>query len=254
MMYPSLILVHGAATGAWIWDAWRRHLQPLGWDVNVLDLRGHGRSLPADLGTVTMEDYLADLESVAGQIAAFKGAHPIVGGWGMGGLLALMYAASHPETPALLLFSPDQPVEIAGRASMEEQRRHPSAVLTPEAFGVHLDDLQRSRESLGLSEDEARRFMVESAEAEESGLAHRQRLRGIGVALGAITSPALVIHGSEEDVLIRERSSTLASHLGGESLDVEGAGHWGVVYSEPAVAKTAGNIDAWLRRTLPAAG
>ena len=49
MAYPSLLLVHGAANGAWVWDAWRAALKALGWEVNVLDLRGHGRSLPVDM-------------------------------------------------------------------------------------------------------------------------------------------------------------------------------------------------------------
>src|SRR3990172_69799 len=70
MAAPSILLVHGAANGAWVWDAWRRHLGRLGWVVNVLDLRGHGRSLPIDLAQVTMEDYVADLSSVTRHIAA----------------------------------------------------------------------------------------------------------------------------------------------------------------------------------------
>src|SRR5688500_16319178 len=68
MPAPSLLLIHGAANGAWVWDAWRRHLRELGWATNVLDLRGHGRSLPVDFSAVTMEDYLADVESVTAQI------------------------------------------------------------------------------------------------------------------------------------------------------------------------------------------
>src|SRR3990170_2727197 len=120
MAYPSLLLIHGAATGAWVWDAWRRHLPPLGWQVNVLDLRGHGRSLPTDLSSVTLEDYVADVESVTRQIAAAQGGHPVIGGWGMGGLIAMIYAAGHQETPALLLFSPAPLLEVAGRASLDD--------------------------------------------------------------------------------------------------------------------------------------
>src|SRR3972149_261049 len=100
MASPPLLLIHGAANGAWVWDVWRRHLQPLGWEVNVLDLRGHGRSLPADLGSTTMEDYLSDVESVTPQIVAAQGQHPVIGGWGMGGLPAVMYAPPPPETAA----------------------------------------------------------------------------------------------------------------------------------------------------------
>ena len=85
MAYPSILLVHGGITAAWIWDLWRERLGRLGWEVNVLDLRGHGHSLPVDFSTITMQDYVADVESVADQIARARGRLPIVGGWAMGG-------------------------------------------------------------------------------------------------------------------------------------------------------------------------
>jgi pimeloyl-ACP methyl ester carboxylesterase len=249
-MYPSLILVHGAATGAWIWDSWRRQLASLGWDVNVLDLRGHGRSLPTDLGWVTMEDYFADLESVAGQIASAKGAHPIVGGWGMGGLLALMYAAAHAETPALLLFSPDQPLEVAGKPTMDELRRYPDPVLKADAFGINTEDPVRTSAALGLTRAEALRVIEQSTDATESGRAHRQRLRGISVPEGAVACPSLLLYGETESEAARDDHRTLAALIGGAALVVPSASHWGVVFSETAVQRAAPGVDAWLRANL----
>ncbi len=248
---PSLILVHGAATGAWVWDAWRRHLGAFGWEVNVLDLRGHGRSLPIDLGTVTMEDYLGDLESVTAQIETARGSHPIVGGWSMGGMLALMYAAKHQETPALLLFSPSPPLEIAGKASMDVLRKNPELVLEPPAFGVYPEDTDASRRALfDLTNDELAGFLSQSAGAQESGLAYRQRLRGISIPAAAVHCPALVIYGARETGITLEQNRALAQHLGGEALCVEGAGHWGIVYSHSLVSDTARRVDAWLHNTL----
>ena len=111
-----MLLIHGAANGAWVWQFWRRELRELGWDVNVLDLRGHGQSLPVDFSTVTMEDYVWDVESVMSQIKARQGKTPILAGWSMGGLVAMMYAAKHQDVPALVLFEPSAPVQVAGRA------------------------------------------------------------------------------------------------------------------------------------------
>ena len=144
MPTPSLLLIHGAATGAWVWDLWRRELAALGWQVNVLDLRGHGRSMPTDLATVTMEDYVADVASVTVQIEAAQGIHPILGGWSLGGMVAMMYAAEHPETPGLLLIDPMIPAEI-GKAEMETVRRFSGSILTPETFGLYANDSRRSR-------------------------------------------------------------------------------------------------------------
>jgi pimeloyl-ACP methyl ester carboxylesterase len=249
MPVPSLLLIHGAASGAWVWDTWRKHLRDLGWQVNVLDLRGHGRSMPTDLAAVTMEDYVADVASVTVQIEAAQGSHPILGGWSLGGMVAMMYATQHPELSALLLLEPNMPVEVAGRASMEYQRRFAGPVLYPESFGVFPGDAPRSREALfDLTQAELTSYLAASEGAEESGIAFRQNLRGISIPAGSVACPSLVVYGevdSRRDVA--EWSKRLAEHLGGESLSVPAAGHWGIVCSDRAVAHAAPAVDAWLR-------
>jgi pimeloyl-ACP methyl ester carboxylesterase len=95
-----------------------------------------------------MEDYLGDLESVTGQIEAARGAHPIVCGWSMGGMLSMMYAAKHDATPALVLLEPSPPVEISGRVAPEVVRRFSGDVLGPEALGVFPENRERSRPML----------------------------------------------------------------------------------------------------------
>lgn len=250
MPVPSLLLVHGAATGAWVWDAWRRELGPLGWQVNVLDLRGHGRSMPADLATVTMEDYVADVASVTVQIAAAQGVHPIVGGWSLGGMVAMMYAAQHPETPGLLLLDPMLPAEL-GKPDIDTVRRFSGAVLTPATFGIYAGDRERSRKVLfDLDDAELDDYLHRSEGAEESGIAFRQILRGISIPQGAISCPALIVapnRGPDPAA-----NSRLAKHLGGESIGVPEAGHWGIVCHSPTVASIAPAVDGWLHRTVDA--
>ena len=219
----------------------------------MLDLRGHGRSLPADLTTVTLEDYLADIASVTVQIERAQGVHPIIGGWSMGGLLAQMYARDHPETPALLLFDSIAPVEVTGRALAEEQRKFAGAVLTPETFGIFSEDPARSRETLfDLTDDELAAYLANVHNAEESGIAFRQTLRGISVAAEAITMPSLVIGvGGSDSPEHQTENEALAQYLGCEMVSMAGVGHWGVVYHDDAVAEAAPAVDAWLRRTFP---
>jgi pimeloyl-ACP methyl ester carboxylesterase len=252
MARPSLLLIHGAATGAWVWRLWRRELAALGWQANVLDLRGHGMSVPAELDSVTMEDYVADVASVTAQISSAQGVHPVIGGWSLGGMVAMMYAAQHAETPALLLLEPNMPVEVAGKASVEYQRRFSAPVLTPESFGVFPADPAKSGELLNdLTPDELADFLARSAGAQESGIAFRQCLRGISVPSSSIQCPSMVVYGqSEERSDAGEWSRSLAAHLGGESLSVPNASHWGIVAHEQSVAGAAASIDAWLQRTL----
>ena len=246
MAYPSLLLVHGAANGAWVWDAWRAALRPLGWEVNVLDLRGHGRSLPADMSEVTMEVYVNDLESVCGQIAAVQGKHPVVGGWSMGGLVAMMYAAKTPDVPGLLLFAPSPPLEVQGRTPAGELREYAVTPFGPEVYGVYVDDIEKSRVAMpDLTDEEIARVLERSAGATESGLARRQRKAGISVP--SLTAASMLIYGDQDEPAMRR---SIATYLGGDSMMLPGAGHWGIVYSERMVNMLAPGVDHWLRRTL----
>ena len=246
MAYPSILLVHGAANGAWVWDAWRAALRPLGWEVNVLDLRGHGRSLPTDMSEVTMEVYVNDLESVCEQITAAQGQHPVVGGWSMGGLVAMMYAAKTPDVPGLLLFAPSPPLEVQGRTPAGELREYAVTPFGPEVYGVYVDDTEHSREVMpDLTDEEIARVLARSAGATESGLARRQRKAGISVP--SIAAPSMLIYGDQDEPNMRRR---IANHLGGDSMLLPGAGHWGIVYSERMVNVLAPGVDHWLRRTL----
>ena len=252
MPQPSLLLVHGALTGAWVWDVWRSHLAALGWQVNVIDLRGHGRSLPIDLAAVTMEDYVADLASVAVQIERAQGVHPVVAGWSMGGLVAMMYAAQHPETPGLVLIEPSPLLETGGKTPIETVRRFAGEIVRPEQMGLYPDDPARSRRALfDLDEDELLDFLAKTKGAEESGLAFRQGLRGVSVPADALTCPTLVLYGDTEtrpDIAVQNRA--LAAHFGGEGLSVPGAGHWGIVCHAEAVEAAAPDVDRWLRRSV----
>jgi pimeloyl-ACP methyl ester carboxylesterase len=249
MAYPPILFIHGEATGAWLWDKWRKHLRPFGWDTNVLDLRGHGRSLPIDFSTVTMEAYLADVESVTAQLAA-RSREPVLAGWGMGGMLAMMSARDRGSTPALVLVAPSLPLEIGGRLPASVQRQTPLGAIGPDAFGVFGDDAERTRLSMPeLSKGELEELMGNCAGAEESGVALRQRQAGISVPAGSAGCSVLVVYGDtvgEES----DGAKRLAEHLGGVSYGAAGASRWGLVYHEPAVAEAALKVDSWLRRAV----
>src|SRR5918999_972788 len=83
---PPIILVHGAANAALVWTFWQQMLANAGWASYALDLRGHGRSAPLDLSRTSMHDYAADVRALAVQ---FK-RPPVIMGWSMGGLVAMM--------------------------------------------------------------------------------------------------------------------------------------------------------------------
>ena len=248
---PSILLIHGGITGAWIWSHWRAHLGALGWEVNVLDLRGHGRSLPADMATVTVDDYVADVASVAEQISAARGRYPVLGGWAMGGLIAMLQAAADRRVPGLLLLAPSPPLEVVGRAEADVVRQTPSGAFGPEAYGLYPDDAAASREALhDLTDVEIAHVLEQVRDAQESGLARRQRRRGVPVAAGTVICPALVVYGEADRHFPPDLQRRLAIYLGGDALPVPQTGHWGIVCHAEAVAGAAPRVDAWLRANL----
>src|SRR6266508_4388138 len=86
---PAIVLVHGAANSARVWKFWQYGLIAHGWATYAVDLRGHGDNPPIDLSTTSMADYAADVAVLIGQLPKA----PVLVGWSMGGLVALMLAA-----------------------------------------------------------------------------------------------------------------------------------------------------------------
>jgi pimeloyl-ACP methyl ester carboxylesterase len=244
MAYPSLLFIHGEGTAAWLWEPWRRHLRPFGWETNVLDLRGHGRSLPVDFTNVTLEDYVADIESVVQQIGA-QSRLPVLAGWGIGGLLALMLASRLRETPAAVLFAPVAPKEAGGGASLEALRGLPATPLGPEHFGVDEGGFAPD-----LTEEEKSRLRGEMREAAESGVALRQAERGVSVPPESVAAAVLVVSGEMDEGRGPEQGRDVAAYYGGQSIVVPEVGRWGLVWHEAAVADTAWQVDAWLKKVV----
>ena len=85
---PPALLVHGAANSSVVWQFWQQELARRGWTSYAVDLRGHGKS-PGAVEGASMSDYADDVTALADQLSEM----PVVAGWSMGGLVALMVAA-----------------------------------------------------------------------------------------------------------------------------------------------------------------
>jgi pimeloyl-ACP methyl ester carboxylesterase len=112
---PPILLVHGLASNARIWDL----LAPLlarDFRLAAIDQRGHGQSdKPADdydLSTIASE--------LAGAIRALGWARPLVVGHSWGGNVALQLAADHPEVPSRIVLLDGGTTELAALMSLEE--------------------------------------------------------------------------------------------------------------------------------------
>ena len=224
-----LVLVHGAANSSGVWRFWQQALAERGWTTHAVDLRGHGDS-EGSVDGATMADYAGDVTSVVEGLPET----PVVAGWSMGGLVAMMVAARGgaracvalaPSTPSA---TRDQSVEIR------------PGVFGAEEYGITNRDPAEQPTMPDLDIEE-RRVAMESL-SPESRAARDDRKAGIVIA--SLPCPLLVVTGSED----RDwpRSAYAGMHLPAEYLDVPGASHWGLVLNRRIVPHLAARVAGWL--------
>jgi pimeloyl-ACP methyl ester carboxylesterase len=128
---PPVILVHGAANSGHVWTFWRDELARRGWSSHAIDLRDHGTSAAADLAITRMADYVDDVIAFARTLRQA----PVLVGWSMGGLVALIAAMR-----ARLASSSPPPVPDAGRHWHGRQAVAQAAVRRSSVLGRSLRD------------------------------------------------------------------------------------------------------------------
>ena len=110
-----MVLVHGLASNARLWDGVAHHLHAAGHPVVAIDQRGHGRSAKPDDG-YSMADVVADLRALLDHLAAELGwERPVVAGQSWGGNVVVELAASHPGVAAGVVGVDGGTIELAER-------------------------------------------------------------------------------------------------------------------------------------------
>ncbi len=210
------------------------------WSCWAPDLRGHGASTAVDMRFVSMLDYLEDIKGV---VRDHMQQPPVLVGWSMGGLLAAM-AAEQVEVAACIMLAPSPPKQVLGDIDNDAVDQIP-VLIDPRTYGIDAADPHGSPALSELPPHE--RVRVASSVHDDSGLARRERKRGIAVE--RLTAPSLVIAGEQDTAIPFADSQATAKHLGAEFLRVPDAGHWGLVLGND-VPDLAVRVDAWLRHRL----
>jgi pimeloyl-ACP methyl ester carboxylesterase len=130
----AVLLLHGLASNARIWDGVASRLAGAGLRVVALDLRGHGASDQPDGGY----DFTTIGGDVAAALAGLGLERPLLVGHSWGASVALQLAADRPGTVAGLALVDGALLNVGERtgATREEVRRH----LAPPRFAVPLAD------------------------------------------------------------------------------------------------------------------
>jgi pimeloyl-ACP methyl ester carboxylesterase len=231
---PRVILVHGAANSSRVWRFWQEQLAALGWTSDAVDLRGHGTGRPADLSVASMRDYADDVASVASRLVP----KPVVIGWSMGGLVAMMVAARG-SASACVGLAPSTPASsVDGAVPLR------SGVFDSSEYGILTRDPldQLAMADLDLEE----RTVALSSLGLESRLARDERKRGI--VIRDLPCPLLIVTGEQDTDWPRSRYASL--HLPAMYLNVEACSHWGLVLNRRALARLLPRVTEWLSHVL----
>jgi pimeloyl-ACP methyl ester carboxylesterase len=238
---PPLLLVHGVLTGSWLWSSFAAYFAERGWEAHALNLRGHFTSDVADLTETRMRDYADDIGIAARQL----GRTPVVVGWGMGALAALVYAQSRPVL-GLVLLAPSPPSAALPRRPADHELR----LVPPEydaawwGWTAPLEELRAWMPD--MTDDELSKMQELLTGARESGRARQERMLGVDINPGLIRVPTLVIGAGLDDVIHPSEARRTADLLGATYEYIPGASHFGLVMGSETWPAVAGSILGWL--------
>ena len=185
----SLLLVHGAGSGPWVYDGWAESFA--GVETVAVDLQDG-----LDVNTASHSDYARTVTAAAAQL------RPPVAlcGWSMGGLVVLQ-AAQHVVPHSVILLEASTPGEVQGFAPETEIA---DGVFDPE----EVYDT----------------FPAGMPARAESSRARAERKRGISIP--GLPCRSLVVYG---DSFPHDRGTLLAQLYASDVLAFPGLDHWDLV-------------------------
>jgi pimeloyl-ACP methyl ester carboxylesterase len=227
---PPIVLVHGAANSSRVWAFWQTELARLGWTSYAVDLRGHGESSPVDLSHTVMADYADDVLALSRQLAC----RPVLIGWSMGGLAAMLAAAAG-DAPAYVGLGPSLPARVRDTSLVLR-----TGTFGPEEYGILSADPndQPTMPDLDLEE----RVIAVASLSRESRRARDDRKAGIVIT--GLPCPALIVTGSADVIVPRGIYAELP--VTADFLEGNGASHWGLVLNRRALASLIPAVLDWV--------
>lgn len=234
----DILLVHGAAHGAWCWHRVIPALQALGHRARAIDLPSHGDD-GTDPATVTLDSYAKAI------LRALDGPTILVG-HSMGGFPITAAAQAAPDRIAALIYVCAY-LPKAGQTLAEMRRAGPRQ---PLAGAFQIDD---SRTTFTFDPEKAPALFYHDCPADDLALAQRRLCRQpiapqetpiLDTAL-AEALPRFYIRCTEDRVIPPEYQETMAAGLPPDHISTLPCGHSPFFASPDALAQ---RIDAISRR------
>jgi len=255
---PPIVCVHGYTGSAQAFNALARHLQDR-YRIIAPDVRGHGDSAWAPDGAYQYSDQAGDLAALVDRLEL---ARFTLIGTSMGGIIAMAYAAAHPERLNGLVIN-----DIGPEAEVGTQRITQTVGARPESFAT-LDEAMEYRRGISPitaarpAEDQHELALGVLKQAPDGRWVWKmdpayitQRVaRGAPVrpvlwpALATLPCPTQVIWGTDSDVLSEAQARRMAETLPhGELVAVPGVGH-APMLMEPAARQAIDRLLAAVAR------
>lgn len=190
---PPLLLVHGIGSTGTSWEAAIPALAEVVTPI-AIDLRGHGASARPDHGYL-YDDYIDDLDGVLDALGIER---PLLMGHSLGGIVALWWAARHPDRAAGIVVA-DSPLRsgydfVPAFDGWLRQNAMPVEELAAWYLSEHPDwTPERARSRAEVMAGTARNVFVE---LRADSLAHDGVDRLAEIA--HVTSPILLVRGDPE--------------------------------------------------------
>jgi pimeloyl-ACP methyl ester carboxylesterase len=238
---PPLLLIHGALGGSWMWTDFATFFAERGWEAHAMNFRGHYTSDIADLSRVSMRDYADDI----GIAIRHLGRPPVLIGWGIGALAAMVHA-QRSNVLGLVLLAPSPPAAALPRLPNELELKAVPGVYDAKWWGW-IQPPERLREMMpDMTDGEIEKVQEMLAGARESGSARRERMLGVQVETATIDAPSLVIGAGLDDVIHPAEARRTADLLGATYEYFPSASHFGLVMGSETWPQVAGSVLGWL--------
>ncbi len=233
---PPLVCVHGYTGSADAFNGFARHFRDR-FHIVALDVRGHGESAWSPDGAYTYRDQAGDLAAFADQLGLGQF---VLLGTSMGGIIAMTYAMEHRERLRALVLN-----DVGPDVEHGSQRITQMVGSRPDEFATLDDAMAYRREAspivAGRDAADQRELALGVLRQRPDGkwgwkmdpAYIRQRVeRGAPVrpdlwpALSQVACPALVVWGTDSDVLSKAQAQRMVETLPqGKLLAVPSVGH-----------------------------
>lgn len=217
---PPIVFVHGAIVDH---SQWNPQLEALSDEYTTIgyDIRGHGRTGGSERAPYSIELFAEDLDAL---ITALDLEKPILCGLSMGGCIAQVYAARHPERIGGLVLADTFTAEILDwrerlQFLMLKSTIPPVRIVGYERVERVMVWLQERIQGKGVSGDYEK---IEQLREDAPKMATDEFAKVIGALtnfheteldLAAITAPTLVLYGEHDAGFIRRHAPKLADGI-----------------------------------------